>query len=127
MAILTELRSHFRAEADVVREVFDTRRPEQWTDEGIVAWRRKQLRLGLIQDYGEMLARRFLGEGGTPPPPDSDPLPIPYSTIVRSDEERVRFRTGFFVGAHFGKPIGLDYPGWSRELAELERRLGSQP
>jgi hypothetical protein len=126
-SLLTEFRRHLPAEADVVADVFATRKPEEWTDGEIAAWRRQGLRLRLILEYGGTRGEQFMEEGGAPPG-DSDPLPIPIPTILRSDEERAWFDEGFRLGARFKVPVGgvpsQNRGPWRDRLIELERDLG---
>lgn len=45
LALLSDFRRHLPAEADVIADVFETRKPDQWSDPEIRSWRRTQLRL----------------------------------------------------------------------------------
>lgn len=119
--ILEGLRKYLPAQADVSAEVFESRRPSDWTGEKIAEWRRQKQRELLIMSYGSLLGVRHADAGGEPPAEEAE-LPVPYPKEFLSEDDRRAFHRGFSYGAHLRVPVGEEEP----TLAELERKLGVQ-
>jgi hypothetical protein len=124
--LLAAMRWYVDAEAEVETKVFDRPGNHVWTDGDIIEWRKKQIRLRRISDYGGLFGRHYR-DMGKQPAPLSEEIPIPYPAALSSPEEREAFRIGFVTRSHVDPFRALDYSKWASEVEELERELGFRP